>query len=247
MFEYRKKRRRVKGGIVLAVLFLIAVVLAVVYYLLSHYKVKNVYVDGNLHYTREEIIDLVMDGPLGDNSLYLSWQYKNRSITDVPFVAAMDVTVLAPDSIRISVYEKSLAGFVEYLGRYIYFDKDGTVVESSTVRTGGIPEITGLSFEHVIVGEPLPVEHPEIFYQILSVTQTLDKYELEVGRIYFDAREEMTLFLGDIKVIFGSGKELDEKIILLKSLLTKLEGMQGTLDIRNYSQDTKNYTFQPKK
>ena len=229
----------------LVLLLFVAVVLAVIYYLLSHYKVKNVYVDGNLHYTREEIMDIVMDGPLGDNSLYLSLQYKNRSITDIPFVAAMDVTVLAPDSIRITVYEKSLAGFVEYLGRYMYFDKDGTVVESSSVRTAGIPEITGLTYDHVIVGESLPVQNPDVFYEILNVTQTLDKYELEAQRIYFNSKEEMTLFFGDIKVEFGTGDELDEKIILLQSMMPKLGGMKGTLDIKNYSAGTKIYTFQP--
>lgn len=226
-------------------LLLIAAALGGVYYLLDHYKVENVYVDGNLHYTKEEIMDMVMEGPLGDNSLYLSMRYKNKSITGIPFVAAMDVTVLAPDSIRITVYEKSLAGFVEYLGRYMYFDKDGTIVESSAIKTVGIPQITGLKFDHVVVGEPLPVENAEIFYEILAVTQTLAKYDLTAQRIYFSSHEEMTIFFGDIKVNFGTDKDLDEKIILLQNLMPKLEGMKGTLDIQNYSQNTKIYTFDP--
>ncbi|MBE5867576.1 MAG: cell division protein FtsQ [Lachnospiraceae bacterium] len=233
----------------MVVLLLIASLLGGIYYLLTHYKIKEekVYVDGNLHYTKQEIMDFVMEGPFGDNSLYLSFRYKNKSITDIPFIAAMDVTVLAPDSIRISVFEKSLAGYVEYLGRYMYFDKDGIIVESSSVRTAGIPEVTGLTFDHVVVGQPLPVENKEVFYEVLTVTQSLDKYDLTAERIYFNGKGEMTLFLGDIRVAFGTNEMLDEKIILIQSLMPKMEGMKGTLDIKNYSENTKIYTFEPAK
>lgn len=226
-------------------LALLAALLGIIYYLLDYYRIETVYVDGNVHYTQEEIKEIVMDGPIGNNSLYLSLKYKNKSITGVPFIAAMDVAVLAPDTIRISVYEKSLAGYIEYLGKYIYFDKDGTVVESSSIRTLGIPQITGLSFEHVIVGEPLPVEDSNIFYDILLVTQTLSDAGLTAQRIYFNSKEEMTIFFGDISIAFGTSSYLNEKIDFLKGLLPKLEGKKGTLDIKNYSNNVKTYTFEP--
>ena len=38
----------------------------------SVYTVRTVYVEGNVHYTEDEIKEIVMAGPLGDNSLYLS-------------------------------------------------------------------------------------------------------------------------------------------------------------------------------
>lgn len=245
MYKKEKKRRRKRCWPVLLFLALLAASLSVVYYLLDYYKIETVYVDGNVHYTQDEIKEMVMEGPLGDNSLYLSLKYQNKSITGIPFIAAMDVMVLTPDTIRISVYEKSLAGYIAYLGRYIYFDKEGMVVESSTVKTAGIPQITGLDFEHVIVGEPLPVENKDIFYDILSVTQTLSKYQLTAERIYFNAKEEMTIHFGNIKVAFGTSSDLDEKIILLRNLLPKLEGKKGTLDIQNYGNNVKIYTFEP--
>lgn len=246
MYKYGKRRRRKKRWpAVLGSLALLAALLGVIYYLLDYYKIENVYVDGNVHYTKEEIMDIVMEGPLGNNSLYLSLKYKDKSITGVPFIAAMDVTVPAPDTIRISVYEKSLAGYIEYLGRYIYFDKDGTVVESSNVRTLGMPQITGLDFDYIVVGEPLPVENSDIFYKILRVTQTLSDANLPAERIYFNGKEEMTIHLGDIRVEFGTDEQLDEKINLLKKQLPRLEGMKGTLNIQNYNKNVKTYTFEP--
>ncbi len=111
--------------VVLALLLLLA---AAAFYILKNYKIENVAVDGNIHYTDEEIMDIVMEGAFGDNSLYLSLKYKNKGVKDIPFVQRMDVEILSPDTIRITVYEKSLAGYVEYLGRYMYFDKDGIIV-----------------------------------------------------------------------------------------------------------------------
>ena len=126
--------------IILNIVILLAVlagILGAAYYLLTAYRIDSakVIVEGNKHYTGEEIAAMVMDGPLGDNSLVLSWKYKNKKITDVPFVDSITVSVLSKDSIRINVYEKALAGYVNYLDHYIYFDKDGYLIENSSVRT----------------------------------------------------------------------------------------------------------------
>ena len=91
-------------------------------YIIANYTVTTVYVEGNVHYTNEEIIELVMEGHYGNNSLLLSWKYKDKSVGGVPFVEKMDVSVMDPHTIKIEVYEKALAGYVEYLERYMYFD-----------------------------------------------------------------------------------------------------------------------------
>lgn len=228
----KEKRTGMKRGIIiLIVLSSIAVVLAVVYFFLEQYTINTVYVEGNLHYTTEEIRAIVMEGPLGSNSLYLSLKYKNKGVDDIPFIDAMDVKILAPDTIRITVYEKALAGYVLYLGRYMYFDKDGNVVESSDVKTVGIPQITGLTFDHIVVGKELPVEDRAIFNKILDVTQVLEKYELIADRLYFNSSKELTIYFGQVRVEVGEEDLSNEKAALLKNLLPKLEDKSGVLKL----------------
>ncbi len=239
-----KMRKRIK---LLILLSLIAVFLAAFYYFLTTHTVKNVYVEGNVHYTKEEIEDMVMEGPLATNSVYLSLKYKNKAITDIPFIASMNVEVVSPDTIRIKVYEKALAGYVEDLDHYIYFDKDGTVVEISAVKTAGIPQITGLSFDYIVLNEKLPVKDEAIFYKILTVTKTLEKCKLSADRIHFDGKMNMTLYFGGIKVAFGSDELLNEKIVRLQKLLPLREGESGTFDLRNYDESTKYIPFTPDK
>lgn len=227
-------------------LFTVLLVLFGVYrYIVTAYTITTVYVEGNVHYTNEEIMDIVMEGRYGNNSLLLSMKYKDKSVEDVPFVEKMDVSVLDPHTIKIEVYEKALAGYVEYLERYMYFDRDGIVVESSMEQTKGIPLVTGLTFDHVILHEALPVENPEIFQSILSITQLVNKYELSADRIHFGSDDTLTLYFEEIKVALGSGDQLDEKVMSLQYMLPEIEGKSGMLRMENYTEETKNISFEP--
>ncbi|MBO5056912.1 MAG: cell division protein FtsQ [Lachnospiraceae bacterium] len=231
--------------IIIPVMVLLIVLSAGYYYIISNYTVTTVYVEGNVHYTNEEIMDMVMEGYYGNNSLFLSFKYKDKSIRDVPFIEKMDVSVLDPHTIKIEVYEKALAGYVEYLDRYMYFDKDGIVVESSTEKTAGIPMVTGLSFDYVILYQPLPVEDADIFKDILSITQLVNKYDLSVSRIYFGSDATLTLYFENVRVALGNRTNLEEKIMKLQYMLPELEGKSGTLRMENYTDETKSITFEP--
>lgn len=240
-----RKGRGIKIA-VLAIVLVLAVALGAGYYIVNTYTVSTVYVDGNVHYTDDEIKAIVMDGPLGNNSLYLSMKYENRGIEGIPFVDVMDVSILAPDTVRITVYEKVLTGYVKYLGTYLYFDKDGYVVESSSVKTAGVPQITGLVFDHMAVGEALPVDNPEVFGSILNVTKLLEKYDLEAEKIYFQSAGDITVYFGDVKVALGNDSAtLEDKLMLLPELLPNLEGKSGTLQMETYADSGGRYTFQP--
>lgn len=213
--------------------------------ILTGYRVTNVEVVGNSHYTEQEIKDMVLKGNIFDNSLLLNIKYRNKSIEDIPFVEKMDVEVKSNDTIRIMVYEKKLAGCISYLGNYMYFDREGIVVESSPQITEGVPEITGLRFNHVLLYEQLPVERSEIFQEILELTQLLDKYEIIADKIYFDTDNNVTLYFGDARVLIGSKSHIDEKIMQLSVIVPSIQGKSGVLDMREYETGTTTLTFEP--
>lgn len=237
---------RNKRALILSVtlILLLTILIAGYEYIIHNYTVTTVHVEGNVHYSNEEIMEMVMGGRFGNNSLFLSLKYKDKGMEDIPFIQAMDVEIEARDTIRIIVYEKALAGYVSYLGRYVYFDKDGIVVETSMEETAGIPQVTGLSFDHVILHEPLPVERPEVFDEVLNITQQLERYSMSADRIYFDTDYQVTLMFGEAKVALGDDQYIDEKIMKLQYILPDLIGKEGTLNMREYSEDTRSYTFE---
>ncbi len=232
--------------VIVGIGILVAVVLGLIG-IGHYYTIDQVIIEGNIHYTQDQIKEMVMSGFLGDNSLYLSLTYQNRDIENIPFIQSMDVEIINHNTIKISVYEKSLAGYVQYLNHYMYFDKDGYIVESSIQTTSTIPLVTGLSFDHIVLYEKLPVENEEIFQQILNVTQLLVKHEVEVDKIYFDSQYNMTLYCDEIKVKVGGNSDLEYKIMQLPGILQEIVGESGTLNLESMTEDTKTISFQKNK
>ncbi len=233
-------RRENKKRLLVALIVFIVVGGLVAAFLLAedYFRVENVEVIGAERYTEDEIKDMVMSGRLGDNSLFLRLKYSDKEIKDIPFVEKMDVKIDDPNSITINVYEKAIAGYVEYLGHYMYFDKDGIIVESATEKIEGIPFVTGLKFDHCIMYEPLPIDNKDVFAEILSLTQLMEKYDIKTDRIYFDRNMDITLFFGDARVFIGNFDNIDDKMIRLQYIIPKLKGMKGVLHMENYSQDS---------
>lgn len=232
---------------IIIALGIINLLLAAVYFTLTYYTVQNVQVDGNKHYSADEIKSMVMTGYLGDNSLYLSFKYKNKGIEGIPFIDTMDVVVQSNKSIRINVYEKALAGYVEYLGRYMYFDNEGVVVEVAKVTTKGIPQVVGLDIDHVVLHKKLPVENEEIFQKILTITKLLNKYSILCDKMQFDSNFNVILGYENVKVDIGPLQNLDEKVMQLPQILPSLAGKKGTLELQNYTADRKSITFEEEK
>ena len=233
---------RANLGVLIASIVIVCLAAAALV-VVSVFRVQNVSVEGNVHYTSEEIEAMVLTDRLSYNSLYLSLKYRNKEIRDIPFIETMSVRVDSPDSITIRVYEKSVAGYVEYMGRYMYFDRDGIVVESSETRTEGIPQVTGIRFDHVVLYEALPVKNTDIFQEILSITQMLSKHQITTDKIYFNESNEITLYFDNIRAKLGKDN-LEEKVMRLEQILPNLSGESGVLDLQNYSEDRKNVTFQ---
>ncbi len=246
----KKRRRKIVNKrlfiILGCVLVFFVTLLCINIYIYKNYTIKNTYVDGNTHYTDQEIMDMVMTDSFSKNSIYLSLRYRDKAITGIPFIEKMDVEVLSPDTVRINVYEKAVAGYVKYLDRYIYFDRDGIVVEASNEVTEGVPLVLGLNFDYVILHEKLPVENEEIFAQILDITQLLTKYNLDANRIFFDSDYNIYLYFGDVEVALGTDENIDEKIIRLQYILPELQGKSGILKLSEYNSNSQNITFEEK-
>ena len=229
--------------ILLTVVIVMAVLCGILIYLWYEYSITTVTVTGNSHYTDDEIKDMVFTGPYSYNSIVLSLMYRDKSIEDIPFIEKMDVDIVNANSVRINVYEKAVAGYVEYLGHYMYFDKDGIVVESSNRIMEGIPFVTGLSYDHIVLHEPPPVKKTSVFLTILKVTQLLGKYEIETDRIAFDSDGNITLYFGNARVSLGTDDFIDEKINEMHLLLPQLKGYSGTLHMENYVGEEVNFSF----
>lgn len=222
----------------------IAVVLCVFSVLLAAglFRVSQVEVAGNSYYTEEEITDLV----IGEhkNSLYLVYLYNYLEGKEIPFVDNVEVSMISPGKIKIRVYEKKMIGYVEYMGANLYFDKDGTVVESSGEVLEGIPCIKGLKFDTLTLHHPLNVKNKEVFDVLLSMTQMMEKYDLKPDTITLKKEgTEIVLTFGNVRINLGTGENMDEKAARIKTLLPDLADKSGVLHMEEYTSQSTNISF----
>lgn len=240
------KRRHAKKTInfkwilsgIAALILLFSVLIAV-----GIFRVKKVDVSGNSYYSEEQITKLVMEDSY-NNSLYLMLQYGYFGGKEIPFVDNVEVSFVSPGHVKIRVYEKTMIGYVEYMGSNLYFDKDGTVVESSNEVLAGIPCIKGLKFDTLSLYKPLNVENTQMFEVLLSMTQMMKKYELAPDAITLknDGAEIVLTFL-NVRVNLGAGDNMDEKAARIKSLLPDLADKSGVLHMEEYTNESTNISF----
>ena len=233
----RKKRRKIGLYILLILILLIA---AGVFIVMNVFTVENVVVEGNELYSSTQIENMVLNDEYSWNSLYVDLKYRFVDIGEVPFVDTMDVSLDNPHTVHIKVYEKGMLGYlyINSIGQNAYFDKDGFVVETSTEVIDGVPKITGISCEEVVLYEKLQLENSDILRDLLNLTQTLKKYNLLPDEIQYDSNMEPVLYYGTIQVKIGSEDNLSQKVVRLSIILPQLDGLSGTLHLETWTPET---------
>ena len=233
----RKKRRKIGLYILLILILLIA---AGVFIVMNVFTVENVVVEGNELYSSTQIENMVLNDEYSWNSLYVDLKYRFVDIGEVPFVDTMEVSLDNPHTVHIKVYEKGMLGYlyISSIGQNAYFDKDGFVVETSTEVIDGVPKITGISCEEVVLYEKLQLENSDILRDLLNLTQTLKKYNLLPDEIQYDSNMEPVLYYGTIQVKIGSEDNLSQKVVRLSIILPQLDGLSGTLHLETWTPET---------
>lgn len=233
----RKKRRKIGLYILLILILLIA---AGVFIVMNVFTVENVVVEGNELYSSTQIENMVLNDEYSWNSLYVDLKYRFVDIGEVPFVDTMEVSLDNPHTVHIKVYEKGMLGYlyINSIGQNAYFDKDGFVVEISTEVIDGVPKITGISCEEVVLYEKLQLENSDILRDLLNLTQTLKKYNLLPDEIQYDSNMEPVLYYGTIQVKIGSEDNLSQKVVRLSIILPQLDGLSGTLHLETWTPET---------
>lgn len=229
MIRPERSKRKIIIGIVAAVIVLLAVILLSI-------RITEITVTGNQQYTADEIRGLLFKGDWDRNTIYCFYKDHFKEHEQIPFVEDYKIVFQSPTKAEVIVYEKSVVGYVSYMGSYMYFDKDGIIVESSSEKLDGIPWVTGLKFGHIALHQPLPVENGKIFDEILNLTQLLETHEITVDKIQYDSHGDATLIMGEINVYLGSNDQMNGKISELKDQLPVLAGLSGTLYLDTYDE-----------
>ena len=206
------------------------------------YRLKNVSFEGLTRYTEAEFMEWL------DHGFFTSitpWFCLTDTFFQkkIPFIEKYEITYTDRQSARVVVHEKRITGCVIVMGRYMFFDKDGIIVESADAIVEGVPVVTGLEFDEIVLYKQLKVQKQSLFNTILELARLIELNQIEAEEICFDSNYEVTLQLKDISVLLGKKKNYDEQMNALAGILQSVQGRTGTLDMRNYSRENSDVIF----
>lgn len=155
----RRTRRRGRFRFFYKLISLVAVVAAIVTACVIFFRVNEVKVEGNSHYTAQEIID-ASEIEMGDNLVTLwTWQINQLVSSKLPYVQRVVVGHTFPDKVTLQVVERTVAATVEGNGRQWLMASDGYLLETTNQNQG--IAIVGLEVVDPQAGQPMQVSEAD--------------------------------------------------------------------------------------
>ncbi len=193
-------------------------------------RIDTVVYTGNTQYDESWLTRTIFGGLPPNRLTYCLF---HRSHTAIPEVEKYDVSFSGTEA-DVTIYEKTKVGYIRYMGANLYFDRYGTIVESTDEVYDNIPEITGLSFDSLIVGRTIDTQQELTLASVLAFTQSFSEYSLPVSRADFTDTGDIVLTLNNVTVQLGTTDHLSDKLFQLNALYPKLENLSGTLYLSSY-------------
>lgn len=241
--RHSEHRRRSKLNILIIITGLLIVGVSAVIICNYAFRITTINITGSERYTYDQLYKSIFEDRNSKNMLAYLYTDRKAEPVEIPFISQIDVDVEWPDTLNITVYEKSITGYVMYKGNYMYFDKDGVVVESSSEKVEGVPMVEGLDFSSIVLYSKLEIQDSSIFSTILNITQSLEKYDISVDKIEIGDDKQLYLYVGNVKVNLGTEEDIGEKIYGLSRMISKFNGLSGTLFMEKYNEDTSSVRF----
>ncbi len=243
----KKKKHRRKGWKIILMFLIIVLLLGAI--LIFGFRTRTVQVEGNEYYGESSITARIQNDDLSVNTLYILFKY-NLTDADVPSgVESMSASLVNPWTVKITVKEKEMLGYVDYDGAYLYFDRNGIASLRTKEILEGVPYIEGLEFDasEVEMGSVLPVSDDSIFKKIMDVSNFLTKYSLDPDRLVCEG-EGIALYFGSVEVLLGE-ENYENRLAQVEPILEKLRenypDTAGTLHLENYDTDSESVRFVP--
>ena len=223
---------------------IVVLLLAGVIFFFTYSQVDEVQVMGSSHYSEKQIKKMVLRGPMASNSILAPIIYTKKNTKDVPFVEGYTVTRLNRHTICVSVKEKDIVGCIPYLDSYIYFDRNGTFIESSTERNEKIPFFDGIKVKHVIYNEELPIKDKMVMNTAVALSTIFQKNDKIPDHIEFSDDGQISLLYGDITVKLGKDEYLEDKMTRVLAILPLISDKKGILHAENVNDNSKMITLE---
>lgn len=234
MAGQRRKRRKSHRLYALIVILLGIAIIAVSMYLLFY--VQGIEITGNEYTEDKVILESVQKDKYSVNSLYLIIKYRFMEHEVPGSLTSIKVGLKNPWTIKVTVKEKPIVGYITEDEEYVFFDRTGTIVLKGRELIEGVPGIEGVDIGEPKLYKPMNIKDESLLEAVVGVAQEVRNYQLEPDRIVC-VSDGIELYFGSIRVVLGMDITT-EKMAQITPILGKLEGRAGTLDLQHFQDES---------
>ena len=237
--EYKKPRKRTVSG---AILTFAVVVIAIVFLMSVFLRISDISVEGNEHYTDEEIIKAI-DIEQGDNLFFFDrFAAISRVFAKLPYVEEVSLERQLPNKVIITVQECKALAYIAVGDENWTIDRSCKVLGKATdSELEALIRVDGLNPGTLLIGERLTSADgdeqiigfiSDVLYQI----QERQMAEHILGLDFSDPLGAKLLYGTRFTVIIGGPSEVNHKFAMIESVLEQLkEGDSGIIDVSDGS------------
>ena len=237
--EYKKPRKRTISG---AILTFAIVVIAIVFMMSVFLRISDISVEGNEHYTDDEIIKAI-DIEQGDNLFFFDrFAAISRVFAKLPYVEEVSLERQLPNKVIITVRECKALAYIAVGDENWTIDRSCKVLGKATDdELGSLIRVDGLNPGTLLIGERLTSADgnneiidfiSDVLYQILG--RNLAEHILELD--FSDPLGAQMQYGTRFTVILGGKSSVEHKFAMLESVLEQLkEGDVGVINVSDGS------------
>lgn len=230
-----RRRRRGRFSGLYRLLSVLAAAAAIIAACVVFFRVNEVTVAGNSHYTAEEIVAASGIEP-GDNLIALSQGRVAGSIrTQLPYVESVTVRRQLPDGVLLTVTERVAAASIQGGGGRWLISAQGKILEEAGEQR--VVAITGLTALTPYAGGAVRTEEEDqaTLDHALSLLSALEEAEMltQCTRLDCSGAASLTLSWDIYQVKFPRGGDYTHMLRLLRAAMDSEEmpkGEPGTFD-----------------
>ena len=249
MAKIRKKKGKKKTSFWRRAGLIIIIVLLALVVFFTVFHTDNVIVSGNTRYSDEDIKSMCLDGALSNNTLLFTIFHGRTELKDMPYLDHVDAEMIDRNTIHLSVDERISTGRIIFGDKYVYFDKNGNVLEIREPDTeqdptvilvdGPVPDV-----ETIEVGDTIFAENEELLSEVSVLSLLLLQYGLYPDRVKIDDENNMILVFNGLLVNLGSDIFLEEKMARVDAIYEDVKDSTGILHLEDYSESRRDIIFE---
>lgn len=232
--EKAPRRRSGFGG---PLMFVVAIV-AVIFVMSVFFRISDIQVKGNVHYTPEEIIRASAIEE-GDNLFFFDRIAAiTRALSKLPYIEDITVERSLPNKVVITVEESTALAYLELGEEQWTLDHRCKVLgKAAEGETESLIAVVGIHPGTLMIGEQMQTEDldTELVEYLAEVLDQIEARELTYGvrSINFsDPQSPEFDYMGKYTVVLGPNEQIEHKFGMFVAVLDKLKaGDVGVLDL----------------